>query len=99
MSTEIFISRLMRRKSSITWLGSDRVQRGHRFICQNDLGVLCQGTGQGNTLLLSARELIRPDKGLIQNTHLIQGFQGLQLVLLGVSSQQSPPERQLGTGR
>ncbi len=56
-------------------LGGDRVQRGHRLVRQDDLGILRQCAGQGDTLLLAAGELIRPDKGLVQNADLVQRFQ------------------------
>ena len=35
-------------------LGVHRVERGDGFVRENDLGVLHQGTGDGDTLLLAA---------------------------------------------
>ena len=72
--------------------GCDWVESGHRLICQNDSGILSQSTGQRYTLLLAAGELVGPHVGLVQNAHLIQGFQRLDLVLFPEYTQQHPPE-------
>ena len=72
-------------------LGGHWVQGGHRLVCQNDLGILSQSPGQGHPLLLSAGELVRPDKGLVQNPHLVQRLQGLHLLLFREDAEGSPP--------
>ena len=72
--------------------GGDGVQGRHRLIRQDDAGVLGQGPGQGHPLLLPAGELVRPHIGLVQDAHLFQALQGLQLVRLAEGPQQHPPE-------
>ena len=75
--------------------GGHRVQRGHRLIRQDNLRILGQGASQGYPLLLAAGKLIRPDKGFVQNSHLIQGFQRLHLFLLREDAKSCPPPGQI----
>ena len=72
--------------------GGDRIQRGDRFIGQDDLRVLGEGAGQCHTLLLAAGELVGADVGLIQDADLIEGLQGLHFILPAENTQQYPPE-------
>ena len=73
-------------------LGGNGVQRGNRLVGQNDLGVLVQSTRQGNALLLAAGQLVAAGIGLVQNTHLVQAFQGAHLLILGEDAKQDPEE-------
>ena len=73
-------------------LGGDGIQRGHRLISQNDPRILRQSAGQRHALLLTAGQLIGPHVGLVQDTHLVQRLQRLDLVLPPEGPQQHPPE-------
>ena len=73
-------------------LGGNGVKGSHRLVCQNDPGVLGQCAGQRHPLLLTAGELVGADVGFVQNTHLIQRFQRLDLIRLSEGAQQHPPE-------
>ena len=52
------------------------IQRTGRLICQNDIGVIHNGTGDSYTLHLSAGHLVRSFMQLISQAHLLQGFLG-----------------------
>ena len=48
------------------------IQRGDRFIRQDQLGILHQGAGDAHALLLPARERIGAHVGLIGQAHLVE---------------------------
>ena len=77
-------------------MGGHGVQRGHGLVGQNDGGVLVQGAGQRHALLLAAGKLVAAGIGLVQNAHLIQRLQGLQLLLSGKNAEQNPEEVHIG---
>ena len=77
-------------------MGGHRVKRGDRLVGQNDGGVLVQGAGQRHALLLAAGKLVAAGIGLVQNAHLIQRLQGLQLLLSGKNAEQNPEEVHIG---
>ncbi len=53
------------------------VKRGGRFIEQHDLGFHGECTGDGDSLLLSARKLSRQFVGLVGDTNPVQQLHGL----------------------
>ena len=56
--------------------GGSGVQSGGGLVTQQDLGVRCQGPGDGDPLLLAAGELGGIGVGLIGQTHDVQILQG-----------------------
>jgi len=66
----------------------DRVQGGDRFIREDDGRVLVQGPGQGDTLLLAARQLIAAGVGLVQDADFIQSLEGFHFLFFGVDAEQ-----------
>ena len=53
-----------------------RIQRGSRLVKEQDLRVHCQCPGNGNTLLLSAGQLVGIGVCLVRQAHLFQQGQG-----------------------
>jgi len=73
-------------------LGGHGVEGGARLVRQNDAGVLGQRPRQRHALLLTAGELVGAHIRLVQNAHLVQRFQCLELVLFAERAQQHTPE-------
>ena len=55
-----------------------RIKTGNRLIGKDDLRVLHQGTGNGDTLLLPAGKGLGPLRGLFQDAQPIKDIQRLQ---------------------
>ena len=50
------------------------VERGHRFVEEEDLGTVDQGAGQGDALLLTAGELFGLAAGEVLHLHEFEDF-------------------------
>ena len=50
------------------------VETGEGFVEQHDVGLRRQGPGQGDALLLAARQSVGEGVGLTAHAHLFQGF-------------------------
>ena len=73
-------------------LGGHRVEGGDRLVRQNDVGALGQRPRQRHALLLAAGELVGAHIRLIENAHLVQRLERLELVLFAERAQQHAPE-------
>src|SRR6266481_96852 len=73
--------------------GRLRIEAPHGLVGENDRGLLCQGAGDGHTLLLSARQLIGPRVGFLEQADGIEAPQGLLPVGPGESPGEDPPRR------
>ena len=72
--------------------GRDRVERRDRLVGKDDLRVLRERARERHALLLAAGELVGAHIRLIENAHLVQRFQRLELVLFAERAQQHTPE-------
>ena len=71
----------------------DRVERGHRLVGQDDLGLLHQGAGDGAALLLAAGERVGPLGGVVgQTPKRCRAAMAACLVSAGHRPKQAPPE-------
>src|SRR4030043_952850 len=67
------------------------VQAGHRFVGQQQLGILHQRPGDADSLLLPPTQLVSTLVGLIQDAHGLQGLPGLCHVLLRKAAEGAAP--------
>jgi hypothetical protein len=63
------------------------VERGDRLVAQDDLGVLDQGAGDADALLLSAGKLVCAAVGELSQAHLVEDLERADLLLLGVDAE------------
>ena len=63
-------------------LGCYRIKGSHRLICQNDIGLLHQGPGNGNPLLLSSGKLVTAGMEFIQQSYSFQCIIGPLIIFL-----------------
>jgi hypothetical protein len=67
-------SRYAIRRANVAELRKDfdgcfRIEAGHRFVSQYQSGLLNQSTGDADTLLLAARQLVSPHQGFVEQAN------------------------------
>ena len=74
-------------------LGVARVERGDRFVGEDDAGLLHQRPRDGDALLLSAGQRLRPLRRGLRDVEALEGAERLELLLLGEDLEQAEQRR------
>ena len=76
-------------------LGVARIERGDRLVGQDDLGLLHQGAGDGDPLLLAARQRVGALAGQARHVETLQRREAHGLFRVGPEFQQRPRGRHM----
>ena len=71
-------------------LGVARIERGDRLVGQDDLGLLHQCAGDGDALLLAARQRVGALAGQARHVEALQSRESQRLFLVGPQLEQRP---------